>query len=1821
MRYRTLWVTVVATALMLAMATVAYAAPAPPFETNSECLECHDVAGAGAITRVDFNVGAVNYASCRGCHADIQKLFVGTRFTDRHWHGGEDCVDCHQDDAPPELPEGFGLNVTLVNTAYGYFKSAGSPLASASSLHAIHANPGNVETVLGTTYSSKCSRCHAAAACSTCHTAPVAHHPESTPAYPAVIYKQAAATTVSLAPSTCVNPACHSRLKAGLAGFTPLCSSCHEHADNVVPHGYDTVDHVADDASVDGIACSQCHALDLAAEHDKPTSSSSAMGCATCHPTPRDTFGAWDQSCATGGCHTAGSTAPMHGGAATSHSVVAAGEICLDCHEGTDLGSIHAGASDGGGATSCFVCHTPAGAPATSDCTVCHFTFEGHYDPVAHTSSWDLASCGGVGCHTTRDLMGAHTEKNAAFECAGCHDSADASVVGAIAAGDTACGACHTGIAPDQGHRSVHWADPLLVGATGPNYSYWTGSMGSQPTGDCAGCHVSNLVDEHMGVVDSETGYQLLMPRRDDTGAALDCGSCHASSDPTVLLAIATGQTKCDSCHVVHGPINAVHTSTFVDSPQVACEGCHSANLADEHNGSYTVVTPGGTSLTGCSVCHEYYEAPRGTVVHTAISVTNDTRCTACHSATHPDLGSHSATAAGSLDACGPCHGDPSGGSLDVQAIHASAAPGPCAVCHSNSARVPDISAETAECASCHAAQGVDYHRDMDVHLAPDSAGCQACHHEDRDVTAVHEAGCATCHNDTVVTDGITTACANCHEQEGTDFHPTIDGAHTPADTGSQDCARCHGQTTDVRAIHATDQCATCHASRCTDCHVDTTAYAVKTTSCSTCHTTSGTDYHLGADSAHTFGAMDPSCSSAECHGSTSLPTVHESYLARYPQYSDTCAMCHLNDDPDRIDWSCATADCSSCHTVHGDIATLHTTDTDALCTDCHGSTDVRDLHPACSTCHNGATDTSGGATCAGCHAEAHPDLVATHTATTPASVDGCGRCHDRDAVPGADAFAIHAGSPEGACDVCHDNAARVPDIAVETIECASCHAVAGTEYHRQADASHLFGAMPSGCVGAGCHASSSLPAEHERFLGRYPGYADSCALCHLNADAGRIDWQTASADCSTCHEVHGDIEQIHQAPGSQACVDCHETPDVRDIHDDCVTCHNATVDTSGTTACAECHTKTPLETAHYPTASHLAEENGCQNCHYLDMKAEHFKPTAGPVTCVQCHELKVDSFTSPWDKRCMACHQERHGEQQVKHRSTNTTCAGSGCHNINDASDIHKGVQGGGCSVCHKSAGLLPTTTDCSAAGCHAGTGTDHHEAHNGAAANGAGCEGCHFRYLDDEHAALGMTCATCHASTNSVVTGAIAAGDRRCLTCHPGSPHNQRQAAEFGAGNASMHRVSPDLPGMRSSFLVNGSTYTMTLPAASTFLKAGYGYDTMITCASCHTYSGATGPHGATMKVNIDPAYPNTYRVTGAGESRTAQLSKDSATGMSMSKSGSSAAGIICEKCHDLYNGSSWSNVAHKEHDDRGSDGAYCNQCHVAVPHGWGRPRLIGYTTDPAAYRTWTGGLQRISLKSYTPSSWQKSDCGAGCSSSRHPLSGTSWPNVMSTTPQPTTGSVSGRVTDAATTANVSGATVTIGSASTTTASDGAYSIVGLDSGSYMISVSKTGYTTYTGTVSVAAGSTTTANVSLQPSGGGGTNLLLNKSFSASRYESATYAPGKAGDGNTGTWWWSDDRGGSSMTEWLRGDMGSRNRISRIEIAWYGAYYAKDFRVYVSTDGSSWTQVYSNFAGAGGTTNITFSARDVRYVKVECRRTSGSNTGYGIAELRAFQ
>ncbi|MEN8263766.1 MAG: hypothetical protein ABFR82_09910 [Nitrospirota bacterium] len=166
--------------------------------------------------------------------------------------------------------------------------------------------------------------------------------------------------------------------------------------------------------------------------------------------------------------------------------------------------------------------------------------------------------------------------------------------------------------------------------------------------------------------------------------------------------------------------------------------------------------------------------------------------------------------------------------------------------------------------------------------------------------------------------------------------------------------------------------------------------------------------------------------------------------------------------------------------------------------------------------------------------------------------------------------------------------------------------------------------------------------------------------------------------------------------------------------------------------------------------------------------------------------------------------------------------------------------------------------------------------------------------------------------------------------------------QAWEFNNNNKSVHPVVVSLNNQ------TGSTTPKPLTSAqmSSPWNSGTGNNTMY-CSDCHgaddESSGAKGPHGSTRKFLLK------------GNAQYWPTKSDGSTLWKLSDySIFSSNGLFCINCHPIYDGT-WKNNVHSvgmgmasPHQD-----LTCVTCHVAVPHGSKRSRLIGYgTTDPSPY-----------------------------------------------------------------------------------------------------------------------------------------------------------------------------------------------------------------------------------------------------------------------------
>ena len=136
---------------------------------------------------------------------------------------------------------------------------------------------------------------------------------------------------------------------------------------------------------------------------------------------------------------------------------------------------------------------------------------------------------------------------------------------------------------------------------------------------------------------------------------------------------------------------------------------------------------------------------------------------------------------------------------------------------------------------------------------------------------------------------------------------------------------------------------------------------------------------------------------------------------------------------------------------------------------------------------------------------------------------------------------------------------------------------------------------------------------------------------------------------------------------------------------------------------------------------------------------------------------------------------------------------------------------------------------------------------------------------------------------------------------------------------------------------------------------------------------------------------------------------------------------------------------------------------------------------------------------------------------------------------------------------------------------------------------------------------------------SGGGGsggsrtTNLALNQPTTASSLQNASFTAAAATDGNTGTRWSS----AFSDPQWLEVDLGSTQSICQVTLNWENAY-ATAFQIQTSTDGSTWTPIYSTTTGTGGTQTLSVSGTG-RYIRMY-GTARATQYGYSLWEFEAF-
>ena len=417
--------------------------------------------------------------------------------------------------------------------------------------------------------------------------------------------------------------------------------------------------------------------------------------------------------------------------------------------------------------------------------------------------------------------------------------------------------------------------------------------------------------------------------------------------------------------------------------------------------------------------------------------------------------------------------------------------------------------------------------------------------------------------------------------------------------------------------------------------------------------------------------------------------------------------------------------------------------------------------------------------------------------------------------------------------------------------------------------------------------------------------------------------------------------------------------------------------------------------------------------------------------------DIKLDGATEPaWTTAAVPA-----GSNATRSCGSGYLNGAANCHDVSDLGDIHSrattttaGVTYTGCRVCHRDNSAVPKSANCQSAGCHAGVNgathsSEYHESAFASDATGtfAGtgfqtswCTGCHFSGIAEEHRRLNAYpangCAVCHkkaadtgsplnvsaSDTSATIHADVAPDDALCTDCHSSittsKPHTRLSSFEQFDPTYSGHKAYSTMRGAVTVGTIGTQSITLwSLPADALWLKSvtlngqpatQLTPTSMVVCSDCHgSISGAAGPHGGTMvanyAVNESTGMPYDDSYTTGGLFIT-QRSPDWLPAMSNTTA-------LCNKCHVQQIG--YNNVHpygyHQGTDAAPSDGR-CINCHTPIPHAWKRPRLIGYTTDPAPYATLKVSALRLRATE-DPNGWGIADCTA-CSV--HSAGATVWP-----------------------------------------------------------------------------------------------------------------------------------------------------------------------------------------------------------------------------------
>jgi hypothetical protein len=128
-------------------------------------------------------------------------------------------------------------------------------------------------------------------------------------------------------------------------------------------------------------------------------------------------------------------------------------------------------------------------------------------------------------------------------------------------------------------------------------------------------------------------------------------------------------------------------------------------------------------------------------------------------------------------------------------------------------------------------------------------------------------------------------------------------------------------------------------------------------------------------------------------------------------------------------------------------------------------------------------------------------------------------------------------------------------------------------------------------------------------------------------------------------------------------------------------------------------------------------------------------------------------------------------------------------------------------------------------------------------------------------------------------------------------------------------------------------------------------------------------------------------------------------------------------------------------------------------------------------------------------------------------------------------------------------------------------------------------------------------------------GPNLALGKPATAGAIQGPGYEPGRAFDGDSATRWSSP-----GTPSWDYVDLGATFDVRAVRLNWEAAF-ASSYKVQVSSDANTWSDIYSTTSGRGGVENLTRLSGQGRYLRVYCTASIvNGGAGYSLWEVEVY-